>query len=410
MKKTYFALFLSVIFLACGRVDTRPEPVSLICDDAMLADAKAAVEAGDPAALEAFGALLARADSLCLTMEPLSVTMKKQIPPSGDPRDYMTLSPYWWPDPSDPSAPYIRRDGERNPQVYDYPEREGSGRLGEAVQMLGIVYHVTGEEKYAAKASELLRAWFTDPVTGMNPNMTFGQIRPGHRSIRGTGIIDARRFTFALEGAKMIEDSQSWTAADKKALQAWSGAFVYWLENSTQGRMEMAAPNNHGLWYDVIRLVHLLYAGDYDHALEVVRDSYAARLDSQVAADGSLPHELARTLGLHYSTFATEASLIAANMGRKVGYDLWKHTTPDGQSLSGMVEFLYPYYTGEQIWPFMQISPFNNGRASVVLYESGIRTGEQKYIDAAFKIGYGSGYYPVLRLVNYKLGWEQPQE
>lgn len=33
-----------------------------------------------------------------IKMTPLSVTAKKKLPPSKDPRDYMTLSPYWWPD------------------------------------------------------------------------------------------------------------------------------------------------------------------------------------------------------------------------------------------------------------------------------------------------------------------------
>ena len=30
-----------------------------------------------------------------IKMTPLSVTAKKKLPPSKDPRDYMTLSPYW---------------------------------------------------------------------------------------------------------------------------------------------------------------------------------------------------------------------------------------------------------------------------------------------------------------------------
>jgi hypothetical protein len=30
----------------------------------------------------------------------------------------MSLAPYWWPDPKSPNGlPYIRRDGERNPEI-----------------------------------------------------------------------------------------------------------------------------------------------------------------------------------------------------------------------------------------------------------------------------------------------------
>src|ERR1039458_4379832 len=47
---------------------------------------------------------------------PLSVMHKKLTPSSGDKHDYMSVGPYWWPDPSKPDGlPYIRRDGVINP-------------------------------------------------------------------------------------------------------------------------------------------------------------------------------------------------------------------------------------------------------------------------------------------------------
>jgi hypothetical protein len=39
------------------------------------------------------------------------------VPPSGSKNDYMSMGPYWWPDPEKPDGlPYIRRDGEVNPE------------------------------------------------------------------------------------------------------------------------------------------------------------------------------------------------------------------------------------------------------------------------------------------------------
>ena len=49
-----------------------------------------------------------------IKMTPLSVTAKKKLPPSKDPRDYMTLSPYWWPDSTKiDGLPYIRKDASK---------------------------------------------------------------------------------------------------------------------------------------------------------------------------------------------------------------------------------------------------------------------------------------------------------
>ncbi|MDE6858033.1 MAG: alginate lyase family protein, partial [Alistipes sp.] len=167
-----------------------------------------ACRAGDARAVEAVAALRDAAAEY-LAMEPVSVVDKEILPPSGDRRDYMTLSPYWWPDPSrEDGLPYIRRDGERNPEVYDYPERVNSGRLGDAAQVLSVLYASTGEERYAAKCAELLRVWFLDPERGMNPNMTYAQLIPGRTAVRGTGIIDSRRFCRAFSAAALLRGSE----------------------------------------------------------------------------------------------------------------------------------------------------------------------------------------------------------
>jgi hypothetical protein len=57
-----------------------------------------------------------------LEMEPVSVVQKAVTPPSGDKHDYMSQAPYWWPDPASADGkPYIRRDGERNPEINRRP-------------------------------------------------------------------------------------------------------------------------------------------------------------------------------------------------------------------------------------------------------------------------------------------------
>lgn len=35
---------------------------------------------------------------------PYSVTYKKVLPPSGDKHDYISMGPYWWPNPKRPTA------------------------------------------------------------------------------------------------------------------------------------------------------------------------------------------------------------------------------------------------------------------------------------------------------------------
>lgn len=323
-----------------------------------------------------------------IKMSPLSVTAKKRLPPSMDPRDYMTLSPYWWPDTAKTDGlPYIRRDGERNPEVYEYPERENANRMGDAVYGLALLYYITGKEAYAESCAKHLRAWFTDPKSGMNPNMTYAQFVPGMGKMRGSGFIDARRFSRALGVAKLIEGSANWTASDKKQLDDWAAAFCYWMEHSTQGQKESQAANNHGLWYEAIHLMFLAYLERTDQIREVAEQCILPKLGRQIADDGSMPQELARTLSLHYSTFALEAVMEANQITSRIGIDLWNTPASNGKTALQAVEYLYPYYLNPEKWPFKQIKPFEQARAAVLLYEAGTASGDSRYTDAAQSIG-----------------------
>lgn len=372
-----------LIILLLAAIGTLPAAAQYMFDARLLDRAAEAFRAGDPRAAEAVRQAETAAEAL-LSLEPMSVTEKADTPLSGDKRDYMTLSPYWWPDPDQPDGlPYIRRDGERNPEVYDYPERVNGQKLGEAVRLLAVLYRITGRERYAAKAAELLRVWFLDPERGMNPNMTYAQLIRGRTTIRGTGIIDSRNLCYALNAAPLLEGSAAWSDDDRRELQAWARSYLYWLEHSVNGRKELRAANNHGLWYDAVRVMTARAAGEREHAAGIVVSSLAQRLDKQVAADGSLPEELVRTLSLHYSTFALEAVAVMRNVTLDDGRELWEHP-----AVQRAIAFLLPYYEAPERWPHRQIKPFERERAAVLLDEAGRALGRTEWVEAARRIGY----------------------
>src|SRR3954467_1455934 len=96
---------------------------------------------------------------------PFSVTQKSIMPPSGNKHDYMSWAPYFWPNPDTPNhLPYIRRDGEHNPEIKQIPDHDNMSKMCSTASALAIGYYVSGKEAYAERATLLLRDWFVCPT------------------------------------------------------------------------------------------------------------------------------------------------------------------------------------------------------------------------------------------------------
>src|SRR5205823_2821952 len=97
----------------------------------------------------------------------------------------------------------------------------------------------------------LLRAFFLDPATRMNPNLEYAQYIPGVNTGRGIGLIETRSFTRVVDTAGLIASSTAWRAEDERGLRDWFTAFLDWMQTSKNGKEEASAKNNHGTYYDL---------------------------------------------------------------------------------------------------------------------------------------------------------------
>jgi hypothetical protein len=322
----------------------------------LLAETKARIGRDDPGLRPAYSQLLTDAAD-ALQLAPVSVLDKKRVPPSGDKHDYMSFGPYWWPDPSKPKGlPYIRRDGERNPEAYNETDTRRLDQLVTSVEALGLAYHFTEDEKYANHAARLLRVWFLEPDTRMNPNLTYAQAIPGRTEGRGIGIIETRRLTAVIDALGLLERSNAWTAADCEGIRSWMDAYLEWLLTSPNGLDEKAWYNNHGTWYDAQAAAMALFLGKQDLAREILSGTARMRLNAQITKDGQQPEELARTRSLSYSAMNLEGFSQLAEMGRHVGLDLWHYEGMKGGSIRKALSYLAPYANPARKWEGEQIT------------------------------------------------------
>jgi len=269
----------------------------------------------------------------------------------------MSQAPYFWRDPKSATGlPYIRRDGERNPEIYQITDHKNLSKLEENVETLALAFYYTGKEDYAAKATQLLRGWFLDPATRMNPNLEFAQAVPGVNTGRGTGLIETAGLPGIWDAVGLLADSKSWTQDDQRGLEEWGKQFLHWMQHSKNGRAEAAAKNNHGTYYDVQLVSLALFVGELELATNVVQAATTNRIARQIEPDGRQPLELERTRSWSYSLMNLRGLMNLATLGEQVSVDLWHFETSDGRSISKAVDYLVPYALREKRWPHRQIN------------------------------------------------------
>jgi hypothetical protein len=325
-----------------------------------------------------------------LTQPPLSVINKDMAPPSGDKHDYMTLAPYWWPDPTKPDGlPYIRRDGQTNPEIHKIPDHETFDTLVSSTYELALAYYLFRDENYATHAELLLRAWFLDPATRMNPNLQYAQAVRGVNEGRGTGLIETRGLGRVCDAVGLLAGSQAWTVDDQTGLHDWFAKFLDWMRTSGNGKDEAAAQNNHGSYYDVQVTTFALFVGDTEFAKEVLSDARTKRIGVQVQADGEQPLELVRTKSLGYSTMNLSGLFELARLGDAAGVDLWTYESPQGGSIRKALDYLVPYVDGEKKWPNAQIVDYDAHEFTPLLLVASVKYGDPHYQELAVKLDPG---------------------
>lgn len=373
-------LAILVISAHPARAQSLPPRVSLLNGQLLLQNKRQLLDQSKAVTLRPALAKLERDAQKALALPPLSITGKTALPPSKDKHDYLSQAPYWWPNPNTPTGlPYIRRDGETNPEIKQITDHVLMDKMISSVTTLAAAYFFTGKEAYAAKATEILRAWFLDPKTKMNPHLEFAQAIPGINTGRGIGIIETRSLPYVIDAIGLLSGSKSWTTADQTGLENWFAKFLTWLTESPNGRDESDEKNNHGTFYDVQVVAYSLFIGKTETAKKVLDAAKKLRVTEQLEPDGRQPLELARTKSWNYSNMNLEGLLMLAALGERAGVDLWNYKSADGRSIRRAIEFLHPFALAPKTWNYKQIEPFTSER-----WFQSARIAAPNYRDAAY--------------------------
>ena len=384
------ALFL---WFSAAAAYPAPQHSFLLLDAAQMAAYKAAYTKGNTAEVQQVKTLLSDADK-ALGRGPYTITSKTKLPPSGDKHDFISQAPYFWPDPSKPDGkPYSNKDGLVNPESTEMKDQEALANVCKDAKTLGLAYYFSGNEKYAAHATKLLRTFFLDPATRMNPDLNYGQGIPGTTEGRSYGIIATRNLTEIPDAVALLGGSKGVDEKLVSGLKAWFKDYNTWLLTSKLGVEEGNNTNNHGTFYDVQVVDFALFTGDKALAKKTIEMRTIPRIALQLAPDGSQPLELERTRPWNYTTMNLQGWVRLAVLAKKVDIDLWNYTTSDGLSLHKAVAWFQPYLLRQKQMEHQDVAPTSN-TTILALYNRASREYADLEVNKVFALNSGIARVP----------------
>jgi hypothetical protein len=284
-----------------------------------------------------------------MKQSPITVTAQSSPLSTGGKHDFFSQADYFWPNPANPSGPYINRDGETNPANF-VAHRKAMIRFSTIIGALASAYQLTSDEKYVKQATIHLNAWFINPETLMNPNLAFSQAVIGSSTGRSWGIIDTIHLMEVAQGVIVMEKAKTLNKSDLSKIKKWFADYILWLNTSKNGVAEKTSKNNHSACW-VMQVASFAKLVKDEKMLDSLRWMYKnVQLPNQMATDGSFPLELARTKPYGYSIFNLDAFTMICQILSTPKDNLWKFETTDGKSIYKGISYLYPFIANKSKW------------------------------------------------------------
>lgn len=288
-----------------------------------------------------------------LTESPTPITNFPCSRNPGTPRDFYSEADDYWPDPSNPTGPFILRAGTPNPDAFN-AHRDALLDFSICVPALTAAYVLTNDARYAQQAVIHLYAWFIDPATRMTPSLLYGQtVRPA-KTGQPEGVIEAVHLAEVVQCIPFLSNSEALTEQDRTALKKWFAEYFDWLNTSRLAGLARDNKNRHGTsWLlQAASIAHLSEASD-DAPLTTLRHQYkSSTIRAQIVADGTFPRELTtpnpyRNTLFNLDMFAGICVLLSTRFE-----SVWDYELQDGPGMRTVIARLFPYIQNRGAWPY----------------------------------------------------------
>ncbi len=200
---------------------------------------------------------------------------------------------------------------------------------------LALASVVTGEQRYARKAADILMSWVDTTRETADTCQDSGDCN--------TSLVLSRQAPALVFAADLIQGQGVLSAAQFARFRVWLYSVLL------PGASERI--NNWGDAGVFMQIVLTDYTGDPKGFARAL-DRWKRQIDL-VAADGHIPEETRRErAGIMYTQDALTYKIAVAAIAERRGINLWDYQGKAGGSLRRAVDFLADYWFRPEAWPF----------------------------------------------------------
>lgn len=284
-------------------------------------------------------------------------------------------------------APYQNRDGVYSDDINRQDYQAGLD-MGDWTRTLAQTYLLSGEDRYARKAVELLHHWFVDDATRMYPSANnFGPHTSGLKSQNSIELFIV--VPELLYAAALLDGHPHWDTFDRgtEAVREWTRT---WQESLLYGSRGGPTGDEIYKWWVTTRAVTAAYLGDRGQ-LESAFEEWRTNALRDFEPRGSFEYARQRSRGLYYSLSALNALTYCAEIAANHGVDLYGYTGDGSEPvLRRAHDFHAPFVRDPSSWRWQELDGLSarEREYGVVSYElSYARRGVSDYLDVVEAVG-----------------------
>ncbi len=235
------------------------------------------------------------------------------------------------------------------------------------ISTLTLAWFFSKDERYAGKASELIRNWFLNAELNIdNQDDEF----PNALQYNAISLLDAKGYIDVIDAVAILETSDSWNKRDTGKIKRWFSDYLQWLLVSEAGLYEKSQMNFRGTWFDVQLAGYALFAGNTEIVKQVIEYSIVRRIPGQFDGTGLQKFELSSIESYNNSCINLEGYLVLGKIADHAGIDFWNDPFMPIHIIQAACDFVFGFIGRFDQWPYSQSGPVDFARLVKIVIES----------------------------------------